>query len=276
MNTKALFLDLDGTLLNDAKEITPGNRAAISQALEAGHKVIITTGRPLPSAVWQAESLGMTKPGCYVIAYNGGVIYDMGARKTIFQRTIPLDLVQKAFAGANRRGIHIQTYDEQYVLVEPRCDDAHLSLYCEKTNMKFRVIASVEALEQEPSKLLAVDFDHPAPLEEYRRWLSGWAENKLDSFFSCGQLLEIVPHGLNKGTALAETAELLGILPENTVAAGDAANDLPMLRAAHVGVGMCNGTDEVKAAADYITLRDNNHDAIEEVIENLILLDHRG
>lgn len=276
MNAKALFLDLDGTLLNDAKEITPGNRAAICQALEVGHKVIITTGRPLPSAVQQAERLGMTKPGCYVIAYNGGVIYDMGERKTIFQRAISLTLVRKAFTEANRRGLHIQTYNGQHVLVEPRCDDADLLRYCKYTNMAYQVISSVEELEQEPAKMLLINFDNAAPLVEYSQWLTSWAGSELDSFFSCDQYLEVVPYGLNKGTALTQTAKLLGVFPENTIAVGDAANDLPMLRAAHVGVGMCNATDEVKAAADYITVRDNNHDAIAEVIEKLITSDGLG
>ena len=57
MNSKIFFTDLDGTLLNDKKEITPGNRTAISEALSAGHKIVIATGRPLASARIQAERL---------------------------------------------------------------------------------------------------------------------------------------------------------------------------------------------------------------------------
>ena len=55
------------------------------------------------------------------------------------------------------------------------------------------------------------------------------------------------------------------------MAAGDAANDLSMLRAAGVGVAMCNGTDEAKAAADAVTCRDNNHDGIAEIIEKYLV-----
>ena len=80
---KALFLDLDGTLLNDKKEITPGNYHAIRQALGEGHKIIIATGRPLASAIKQAERLGLTEKGCYVISFNGGVIFDMGNQEVI-------------------------------------------------------------------------------------------------------------------------------------------------------------------------------------------------
>ena len=57
MDRKILFLDLDGTLLNDQKEITPGNRSAIEKAIALGHQVVVTSGRPLKSALVQAERL---------------------------------------------------------------------------------------------------------------------------------------------------------------------------------------------------------------------------
>lgn len=100
-------------------------------------------------------------------------------------------------------------------------------------------------------------------LEEYPQ--------QLDAFFSCEQCLEIIPRGLSKGNALVQLAQRLGIPIENTVAAGDAANDLSMLRATGIGVAMCNGTDEAKAAADAVTCRDNNHDGIAEIIEKYLV-----
>ena len=91
-SSKALFLDLDGTLLNDQKEVTPGNREAIEKALAAGNKVIISTGRPLVSAIDQAEKLGLTTPGCYLIAFNGCILYDTANKEIIYSISIPLDL----------------------------------------------------------------------------------------------------------------------------------------------------------------------------------------
>ena len=63
MKKRLLFMDLDGTLLNDEKKITEGNRAALNDLLERGHGAIITTGRPLKSAMDQAHLLGMDRPG---------------------------------------------------------------------------------------------------------------------------------------------------------------------------------------------------------------------
>ena len=86
---RILFTDLDGTLLNDQKEITPETQKAIDQALAAGHKIVVTTGRPLASGLTCAEKAGLVKEGCYVIAFNGGQIYDPFHKKTIYGKTIP-------------------------------------------------------------------------------------------------------------------------------------------------------------------------------------------
>ena len=67
-NTKAVFLDLDGTLFTDEKTFSAGNCQAIEEALAAGHHIVISTGRPLASAIMQAKELGFTKKGCFVIS----------------------------------------------------------------------------------------------------------------------------------------------------------------------------------------------------------------
>ena len=145
---KALFLDLDGTLLDDAKNVPAGNRRAIEEMLAAGHAAIITTGRTLASALIQARRLELDGPGCYIIAFNGGQIYDCGARKKVFESQVPLELVRLLFAEANRRGIHVQTYDDTDVLVEPRCDNETVRRYTGLNRTTFRVIDSVEDLKE--------------------------------------------------------------------------------------------------------------------------------
>ena len=269
--SKALFLDLDGTLLNNRKEITPGNRQAVQAALEAGHRIEITTGRPLVSAIEQARVLDLVAPGCYLIAYNGGVIYDLGAARIISKQTIPLDIVHHVFAEANRRGLHVQTYDDTHVVVEPRCDDVELANYCRRIHMNYIVLPDITFLKQEPVKVLLIHEDSQEPLLSFHNWLQTTCGNQLDSFFSCDQFLEIVTNGMNKGQALLDLAKQLNIPQSSTVAVGDAANDLSMIRAAQVGVAMCNGTEEVRLAADVVTTRDNEHDGVAEVIETYLL-----
>lgn len=268
MEKRMLFMDLDGTLLDDHEQITPGNRQALNQALERGHGVIITTGRPLKSAMDQARKLELDKPGCYLIAYNGAMIYDWEKEQQLFARTLDIPTVLDIFDYVNQRGFHLQTYDTWTVLVEPNCDDAIVRKYCNRIVMDFRVIQDVHTdLTEAPVKVLIIE---PEKLEAVRQLQTDIEEQfvgKVDTFFSNPTYLEVVPKGMNKGEAVKMLCQLLNVPIENAVAVGDAANDLSMITMAGTGVAMANGTDEVKAAADYITTRDNNHNGIAEVVE---------
>lgn len=267
MKKRLLFLDLDGTLLNDAKQITPGNRASLERTLQRGHGVIITTGRPLKSALEQARRLGLDQPGCYVIAYNGAMVYDWSKGDTVFSRALSIPAVIKVFEKANEMGEHIQTYDSFDVLVEPRGDDEALRRYCQMVSMTHRVIKDVHTdLQEAPVKCLVINYREKAGLLKMQEWIRENME-QMDCFFSSEAFLEVVPKGMNKGEAVKMLCALLGVEIENAVAAGDAANDLAMLRAAGIGVAMKNATEEVKAAADYVTQLDNNHDGVAEIAD---------
>ena len=271
MEKKLLFLDLDGTLLNDSKQVTEGNRKALEAALDRGHGVVITTGRPLKSALDLARQLELDKPGCYTIAFNGALIYDWRTNQQIFRQTVSLDAVEKMFAAARELGVHIQTYDSREVLVEPWCDMSIVEKYCQTLRMTYRVVEDVrQALEEEPFKMLAI---HPRDSENMQKlvaFLQGEMAGVLDGAFSSATYLDIVKAGMNKGEAVTKLCAMMNIPIANAVAAGDAANDLSMIIAAGVGVAMANGTDEVKAAADYITHRDNNHDGIAEIVAEFL------
>lgn len=267
MDGKILFLDLDGTLLNDEKECTEGNRRAIARALSMGHRVVVASGRPLKSALLQAERLGLAGQGCYVIAYNGAVIYDCSRRREVFRKTLPLEALYAVFDEANRRHVHIQTYSEDSVIVEPGNDDEAVRRYCGLSGMDFQVVADIRRdLPEPPVKALLIDFQDRTPTAAMERWIRTHLRGAVGCYFSSQHYLEVVPVGMNKGYAVTALCRKLGIPVQNAIAVGDEANDISMLRAAGVGAAMQNAVPEVKAAADYITERDNNHDGIEEVI----------
>lgn len=271
MKRKILFLDLDGTLLNDQREISPGNRAALEQALSQGHRVVINTGRPLESAVRQNEKLGLTHEGCYLIAFNGGLIYDSYRKEIIYRQCLPIPTALKMAALCNRRQVHVQTYDASCVLVEPQWADDALARYCEKTLLQYRVVPDLSsALTEEPAKVLAISYTDRASLERLEAEISG-GYPEVDCFFSCQEYLEIVPKGVHKGTAVTRMCRQLGIDIADSVAAGDAENDLTMLRAAGTGCAMANAVAEAKAAADYVTEHDNNHDGVAEIVQKFLL-----
>ena len=272
MGAKALFLDLDGTLLNDKKQVTPDNRRAMEKALSEGVRIFVTSGRPLKSALLQAKTIGLDGPGCYVIAYNGGVIYDCTAKTELFQKTLDFADLYAIFDEADRRGVYIQTYDREDVVVERHNDSAIARRYCEAIHMEFRLIDSVRQLPAPPPKALLIDFNGREKTEQMRLWIEKHMGGRVDTFFSSQFYLEAVPAGINKGEALREVCALLQIPIAEAVAAGDEANDISMIEAAGIGVAMQNAAAQVKAAADVITQRDNNHDAIAEVIDRFCAL----
>lgn len=268
MEKRMLFMDLDGTLLNDRKEITPGNRAALEAALARGHGVIIATGRPLKSAMAQARKLGLDKPGCFLIAYNGAMIYDWAQNRQLFARTLPIPTVLDIFDYVNQQGFHLQTYDTWDVLVEPRCDDAIVREYCDLIRMDFKVIPSVHTdLTEEPVKVLIIEKQDLAGIRRLQKEIGIHFGDKVDTFFSNPTYMEVVPVGMNKGEAVKMLCQMMNVPIKNAVAVGDAANDISMIEMAGIGVAMANGTNEVKLVANYVTTCDNNHDGIAEVVD---------
>lgn len=272
MGAQILFTDLDGTLLNDQKEITPGNRQAVREALDLGKRIVVTSGRPLVSSLAQAERLELAEAGCYVIAYNGAVIYDCSQKKAVFRKTLEWEDLYAVFDEARRRNIYIQTYDKEQVVIEPRCDSSVARRYCSAIGMEYRVIADVRRdVGERPVKALVIDYEDGAALDGMEQWIRENLAGRVDCFRSSAYYLEVVAVDMNKGTAVEALCRMLGIPAAQAVAAGDEANDVAMIRAAGVGAAMANGVPAAKAAADYVTQRDNNHDGVEEIIRKFLL-----
>lgn len=273
MDTKMIFLDLDGTLLDDGKNLPKENRDAMEAALAMGHKVIVCTGRPLSSAVKLLPELGLDKPDCYAITFNGGLIYDAGQKKAIYQKTLPLDQVKYVFEKAYEYGrIHIQTYTEESFICER---DTKESRYYEKNIQADRKVVKdifEELKGQEPCKVLAIAYDFDRKhIEGFRDSLMDYAKGKMDVCFSCYEYLEFMPEGINKGNAIRWMSKFLSIPMENTIAVGDAENDITMIKTAAVGAVMKNAGDEMKQYGNYITRKDNNEGGVAEVINKFML-----
>ena len=145
MEKKILFLDLDGTLLTDSKDITEENLAAIQKATELGHAIVVCTGRPLVSTAKQVEKLGLTAPGCYAITSNGALIYDAHAQETIFYKGVHKDCIREAFDEAYKFHLHPQTYNQAGALCEHDTEEMHY--YSASTILPYEVVEDrVEAI----------------------------------------------------------------------------------------------------------------------------------
>ena len=193
MNKKVFFTDLDDTLLNRKKEISPVNWAAIHEALARDHAIVITTGRALPAAKKQADSFGLTGDNCYIISYNGSVIYDCSKAKIIYQTGLPLDIVRTCFDEAHKCAMPIQTYSEEEVLAER--DTAVLRKYCQIQSLPFRLTEDVTAYLGEAGlptvpKVLAFNYGNPESVAAYRRHITPLMGDKADIFLSHDDMME--------------------------------------------------------------------------------------
>ena len=267
---KILFLDIDDTLVTRDKKLTPENEQAIREALDLGHKIVISTGRPLAGAMRTINQLNLTEEGCYAITYNGAMIWDSYREKAVFRQTLPLEYVRYIFARAREAGIHCQTYDDSHILTA--VDNEEVRSYSQKTLLPYRVDPGLpDSLTEEPVKVLLIDLYDHSRIAAFADSLAGWAKGKASVFFSNDYYLECVKEGLSKGFAVEFLANYLDIPMENTIAAGDSENDLSMLTTAHIGCAMANAIDICKEAADYITENDCDHSGVAEIIRKFIL-----
>lgn len=268
--SKIIFSDLDGTLLCDDKSISPGNRAAIGEATARGHSFVIATGRPFESAVKVSDALGLNYEGCYIVSYNGGHVYDCFEKKVLMSRQLSMDTVHELFAYAGEAGLYVHTYQHGQILTRARTEE--LDWYESRTNLEGCPRADVlEYLTREPNKAIVIHLHDHARLERFAAAHAQWAKGRCRMVFSCPQYLEVVPEGISKQTGIDFLADYLGVDKKDTIAVGDETNDIEMIKAAGIGVAVSNANPAAKEAADYVTIRSNNEDAMAEVIERFVL-----
>lgn len=280
---KLLFTDLDGTLLDDAKNISDADMAAIHAMIDAGHKFVMTTGRPLTSVKRIAEKYGFLKQGYFLVSFNGGLIYDCGTGTPILTRRIAVDQVKFIMDEAHKRGMHAHTYAGDLVVSEYETEQ--LRTYCRLMQMDYVVVDDIRTYYGErrnvngpinvvvkpPIKVNVITpFEHSS-LVDFRADMRTVTADKLFDVFSKPEMLEFSHMLSNKGAAVRYMADFYHEPIENTIAVGDEENDCPMIEAAGVGVAMANASDAAKAVADYVTVRDNNHSGIAEVIEKFVM-----
>ncbi len=264
---RIFFFDLDDTLFNKDKVITPDTKKALDKALKAGHLIAINTGRAFVSAQATAKRIGLDRKGCYIVCFNGGEIHDAYTGENLVSHSVSLPLVRKCFDLAKDFGIHFHTYGPELVISEADTED--LRIYDGKVNMECQVVDdAIAALEgREPAKMLAIDFAHQERIAPFREMMEKAVGDELDMFTSDPHLLEIVPKGVNKGAAIHYLCDFLGIPVSHSIAVGDGENDIAMIREAGVGCAMSNAMQPLKDAADFVTSKDCNHDGCVEVLE---------
>ena len=259
---KLIAFDLDGTLFDDHKRISPETKGILERVVQKGYEIVPATGRPYKGLCSEVEKLQGVR---YVLTTNGGGIYERKTGKYIFQdcmklekllpllsRLEELDVMADAFVQGDSymtkskvpliNGIdgpeEIKDYirtsrtvvEDQVAALRERGDDV------EKLTINFAIDGTGRRIDYDKAWKVLEDFPEFHPV-------SGGMQN-----------IEVTAEGVSKASALLWLGEYLKIKPEEMIAFGDSGNDIDMLQTAGIGVAMGNAEEEAKAAADFVTL----------------------
>ncbi len=268
---EAILLDLDGTLVHEGGGIRPRNLQVLLAAQERGVRVMLATGRSAGGARDILEQLENRMPA---LVFNGAGLYCPEKDRLIEERLLSNRVVERTLAFAHEEKLLpvVMRYGAKFGAAPRDVDEEEAVLYLEDlvvtpwAELPREFLIRITLFSRENSAELARRLDRALDLPVY---LTDFPLNTLPqhrrSRLSC---VDIQPPCRGKGEALRYLLEEHGIEPERVVAVGDAQNDVPMIRAAGLGVAMGNATPEVRRLADRV-IGTNETDAIAELVEEL-------
>ena len=274
MKYKLLVLDVDGTLLNDEREISKRTLAALLKVQQMGVRIVLASGRPTYGLMPLAKTLELGNYGGFVLSYNGCQIIKAQNGEILFERRINPEMLPYLEKKARKNGFAIFTYHDD-TLITDSPDNEYIKNEALLNNLK--IIKEDEfstAIDFAPCKCMLVSDKEKALIGLEQHWEKRLA-GTLDAFRSEPYFLEVVPCGVNKANTLGALLEHLGVTREEVIAVGDGVCDVTMLQLAGMGVAMGHSQDSVKVCADYVTAS-NEEDGVALAVEKLILAEVRA
>lgn len=254
-------IDLDGTLLNDAKQVSAGTAEAIVKLVRRGVRVVIATARP-PRSVRQIYQ--QLKLNCFQINYNGALIWDEPGGAAVFHRPIAGPLVREMIDHARRMYadllVSCEVMDRWYT-------DRHDPQYTTETGRLFKpdVICAVEEFCRQPiTKLMFLG--HPELMTALEPFVAASYGDKVTSVRADADLIQIMDNRVSKAVAMVKIADYYGVPIEQVLAIGDAPNDVGMLQVAGVAVAMGNGHERAKKVAHWVAPSNNEEGVLAALV----------
>ena len=274
MKYKLLVLDVDGTLLNDEREISKRTLAALLKVQQMGVRIVLASGRPTYGLMPLAKTLELGNYGGFVLSYNGCQIIKAQNGEILFERRINPEMLPYLEKKARKNGFAIFTYHDD-TLITDSPDNEYIKNEALLNNLKIiREDEFSTAIDFAPCKCMLVSDKEKALIGLEQHWEKRLA-GTLDAFRSEPYFLEVVPCGVNKANTLGALLEHLGVTREEVIAVGDGVCDVTMLQLAGVGAAMGHSQDSVKVCADYVTAS-NEEDGVALAVEKLILAEVRA
>ncbi|MGI1822941.1 Cof-type HAD-IIB family hydrolase [Exiguobacterium sp. TRN 1102] len=250
MSRYLIAVDLDGTLLRADKTISERNLRALQAAREAGHEVMIATGRPKRHSIMYYEQMGLTTP---LVNFNGALVHHpKDANYAVTHRPIPLktahDIIEEV-SDTKAHNIVVEVTDHVYFQKDPQ---EFYSPYAERA-LSVTSGNLLTHLQDEPTSLLIhATKDHAAHVRSQLDDIH--AEAVLNRQWRMPEhMIEVMSKNTSKALGLQEVSKHLNIDRKHIIAFGDEENDLEMLDYVGTGVAMGNAIDQLKNVANEVT-----------------------
>ena len=269
---KLIAIDMDGTLLNEKKHIDKAQKEAIHEAVEAGIKIVLCTGRPLYGILPFYEELGLSELDSegYVILNNGCSIHKTKDWKLIDQVNFTSDDIDYLYKFSEGYDINFTLVNDYYYFnIDRKPTDELITdagfVFSDITNI------SLKEAKNGKHKIIKIMFlGNPNIMADFQKENENILKDKYSGVLSQPYVYEILPKGNNKGTGLKKLAKKLGINQEEIMAIGDGNNDIEMFEYSNYSVSMENGTELAKKAAKYET-DSNENDGVAKAIRKYAL-----
>ncbi len=265
MAIKLIAMDLDGTLLNSDKLISPGNLQALEKARNKGVAVTIATGRMFLSAEYFGRQIEANAP---IVCCNGGMVQSMGEREPVFVRLFPQETVRELLTLCHERGWYAQWYIGNEIYAEEFRPE-YFYAYRTVKDFKIREVGK-DFLNYTQKVIQCVVRDKDGRIPEIVAEIAPRFAGRIDPQQNTGFSVDLTPPGVDKALGIEALMKHLGLTREEVMVCGDADNDLAMLRFAGTSVVMANGLPQAKELATYLTAS-NDEDGIAKAIEDLVL-----
>ena len=272
---KLLALDIDGTLIAHDGTLPEANITAIRNLHARGVRIVLASGRADISIAGISERILEPDDQEYFIAYNGARVVTARSRRLLVADYVSAESVHSVVGYCREHGLYLQGYEADDFLVEEVTQAT--AEYAASAGMKYREVPDLARALPEGSPKMLIIGPHDV-LEQHREALSRRGMQMMKTggslprsgfsvMYSKPHFLEVVPSGVDKGTALAALAGRLGLTLSECVAAGDAGNDEGMVRAAGLGLCPADGQDQVKAVADEVLRAPSTQGIVAEIAE---------
>jgi Cof subfamily protein (haloacid dehalogenase superfamily) len=249
---RLVAIDLDGTLLNDSKQVSDQTVEALRCLPGQGVRTVIASARPPRSVRHIYQRLGLDT---WTINYNGALIWDEPLKRVVFHQPMECDVVREIIDRARLLFDGVLVGCE---VLDRWFTDREEQTYLTETGRMFRpdgVMPLAQFCNQPITKLLLLG--EPALLKGIEHVFFDFPQ--VSAVRADPELIQVMDRRASKAAALKLVAGHYGVPMRQVLAIGDAANDVPMLQAAGIGVAMNNAHLAVKSAADWVAPSNNDH-----------------